>query len=77
MADDEAPFGSGETSKPLSGPVSIEQAFRVDGQKLIVTVQFPANVAQEIGMENLVFAANRAIVSAESKGLDVKKVRGG
>lgn len=61
--------------KPIKGPVTIEQGFKVDGEKVTVRVQFPAQVADEIGMENVVFAANRAIVTLESKNHDISKIR--
>lgn len=75
MADPQEP--EGKTTKAFSGPVTIEQAFTVDGKKLTVLVQFPAAVADEVGMERLVHAANRAIVQLESKTHEIKKVRGG
>jgi len=64
-----------EEVKPLSGPVTIEQAFNVDGRKLTVLVQFPAAVAKDVGMETLVSAANRALVTIESKTHAVRKLR--
>ncbi|MDX1612251.1 MAG: hypothetical protein R3185_07770 [Candidatus Thermoplasmatota archaeon] len=68
--DDETP-----DLKPFKGPVTVEQGFQVDGRKLTVKVQFPAQVAEEVGMENLVAAANRAIVTLESKNHDISKIR--
>ncbi len=61
--------------KPIKGPVTIEQGYEVDGRKVTIRVQFPAQVAEEIGMENVVFAANRAIVTLESKSHDIDKIR--
>lgn len=63
-------------TKPFKGPVSIEQRYQVDGRKVTVKVQFPAAVADEVGMENLVAAANRAIITLESKDHEISKIRG-
>lgn len=70
-----APAKSGEEMKKFEGPVSIERSFKVDGKKLTVMVTFPAAVVQEMGMEQLLMAANRAIVSVESKNHAVDKFR--
>lgn len=64
-----------ETTKPFSGPVSIERSFKVDGKKLTVMVTFPAAVVAEVGMETLLMAANRAIVAIDSKNHAVDKFR--
>jgi hypothetical protein len=64
-----------EGTKPLSGPVTLEQSFKVDGRKLTVLVTFPGAVAAEIGMDALMTAANRAIVALESKNHSVEKMR--
>lgn len=64
-----------EPTKRFQGPVTIEQGFRVDGKKLTILVTFPAQVAQEVGMEALTLAANRAIVSIETKNHAVEKIR--
>ncbi len=66
--------GTGEPG-PIKGPVKVEQTFRIDGRKLTVLVTLPSQVADEIGMEAAVLAANRAIVTIESKNHEVKKVR--
>lgn len=65
----------GEKTKKFEGPVSIERSFKVDGKKLTVMVTFPAAVVQEMGMEQLLMAANRAIVTVESKNHAVDKFR--
>jgi len=64
-----------EATKKFEGPVSIERSFKVDGKKLTVMVTFPAAVVQEVGMEQLLLAANRAIVVVESKNHAVDKFR--
>lgn len=66
---------AGETTKKFEGPVSIERSFKVDGKKLTVLVTFPAAVVQEIGMETILVAANRAIVVIDSKNHAVDKFR--
>jgi len=65
----------GEQTKKFEGPVSIERSFKVDGKKLTVLVTFPAQVVQEVGMEALLMAANRAIVAIDSKNHAVDKFR--
>lgn len=65
----------GDKTKKFEGPVSIERSFKVDGKKLTIMVTFPAAVVQEIGMEPLLVAANRAIVTIESKNHAVDKFR--
>lgn len=65
-----------EKTKKFEGPVTIEQAYKVDGKRLSVTITFPGAVAAEIGMEAVVTAANRAIVAIESKNHKIEKVRG-
>jgi hypothetical protein len=64
-----------EATKKFEGPVSVERSFKIDGKKLTVLVTFPAAVVQEVGMEALVLAANRAIVTIESKNHAVDKFR--
>ena len=64
-----------ETTKKFEGPVSVERSFKVDGKKLTVLVTFPAPVVQELGMEALLMAANRALVTIESKNHAVDKFR--
>ena len=56
-----------EPTKKFEGPVTVERSFKVDGKKLTVLVTFPAAVVKEVGMEQLLLAANRAIVTVESK----------
>lgn len=72
-ADESAP--AAEAMKKFEGPVTVERSFKVDGKKLTVLVTFPAGVVAEVGMESLLLAANRAIVSVESKSHVVEKVR--
>lgn len=64
-----------EGEKKFEGPITIEQAFKVDGKKLVVTVTFPGVVVQEVGMEKLLIAANRAIVTLETKNHQWEKVK--
>lgn len=64
-----------ETTKKFEGPVSLERSFKVDGKKLTILVTFPAAVVQEVGMEALLMAANRAIVTIESKNHTIDKFR--
>ncbi|HUR68388.1 MAG TPA: hypothetical protein VM370_04020 [Candidatus Thermoplasmatota archaeon] len=64
-----------EPMKKFEGPVAIERSFKVDGKKLTILVTFPAAVVQEVGMETLLMAANRAIVTIESKNHAVDKFR--
>lgn len=73
MADGEAPASEG--TKRFEGPVTIEQAYKVDGKRLTVLVTFPGATAQEVGMESLLLAANRAIVTVESKNHKIEKIR--
>jgi len=61
--------------KPLSGTLSVERVFRVDGKRVTVRITFPATVAAEIGMENLMVAARRLLVDAESNEAKVSPVR--
>ena len=76
MPEDGAPTeASGERMKKFEGPVTIEQAYKVDGKRLSVKITFPGNVAAEIGMDAVMTAANRAIVAVESKNHKVEKVR--
>lgn len=70
-----APGDAQDKTKKFEGPVSIERSFKVDGKKLTVMVTFPAAVVQELGMEPLLVAANRAIVSIETKNHAVDKFR--
>lgn len=64
-----------EGEKKFEGPVTIEQSFKVDGKKLTVLVTFPGNVVAEVGMDKLLIAANRAIVTLETKNHQWDKVR--
>ena len=66
---------SPEAMKKFEGPVTVERSFKVDGKKLTVLVTFPAAVVQEVGMEALLLAATRAIVTVESKNHAVDKFR--
>jgi len=66
---------AGDGTKKFEGPVSIERSFKVDGKKLTVMVTFPGNVVAEVGMETLLMAANRAIVTLDSKNHSVDKFR--
>jgi len=66
---------SSEPTKKFEGPVSVERSFKVDGKKLTIMVTFPAQVVQEVGMEQLLLAANRCIVTIESKNHAVDKFR--
>lgn len=71
-------FGRGveeEKTKSFAGPVTIERSFKVDGKKLTVLVTFPATAVQEVGMEALLMASNRAIVTVDSKAHKVEKFR--
>ncbi|MEA3199454.1 MAG: hypothetical protein QOE90_882 [Thermoplasmata archaeon] len=67
--------GAADATKKFEGPVSIERSFKVDGKKLTVMVTFPAGVVKEVGMEQLLLAANRAIVTVESKNHQVDAFR--
>jgi hypothetical protein len=71
MADAPPP----DAMKKFEGPVSVERSFKVDGKKLTIMVTFPAQVVQEVGMEQLLLAANRCIVTIESKNHAVDKFR--
>ncbi len=64
-----------EKTKSFSGPISIERSFKVDGKKLTILFTFPGTVVAEVGMEGLLTAANRAIVTIESKNHVVDKFR--
>lgn len=69
------PAAGGEKMKKFEGPVTVEQAYKVDGKRLSVVVTFPGAVAAEVGMEAVLLAANRAIVTLESKNHKIEKVR--
>lgn len=64
-----------EKTKSFSGPVAVERSFKVDGKKMTILVTFPATVVAEVGMEQLLLAANRAIVTIESNNHKVDKFR--
>lgn len=70
----EAPAPADSTKK-FEGPVAIERSFKVDGKKMTILITFPAHVVQDVGMESLLIAANRAIVTIESKNHVVDKFR--
>lgn len=69
------PDASGEESGPPKGPVKVEREFEVDGRKLTVLVTFPAQVSEEIGMDNILVAANRAIVTLDTNSHEIEKIR--
>lgn len=69
------PNASGDETGPPKGPVKVEREFKVDGKKMTVLVTFPAQVSEEIGLDNLLVAANRAIVTLDNKNHDVEKIR--
>lgn len=69
------PDASGDETGPPKGPVKVEREFKVDGKKMTVLVTFPAQVSEEIGLDNLLVAANRAIVTLDNKNHDVEKIR--
>ena len=81
MVDDGPPtkaeVGKGEVLKPIAGPITIEQAFKVDGKKLTVQVTFPGTLGPEVKMDDVVIVANRALITIESKNHKVDKIRGG
>ena len=64
-----------DATKKFEGPVAIERSFKVDGKKLTILVTFPAHVVQDVGMETMLLAANRAIVTIESKNHAIEKFR--
>ncbi len=64
-----------EATKKFEGPVTVERSFKVDGKKLTVLVTFPAGVVKEVGMEALLLAANRAVVTVDSKSHVIEKFR--
>lgn len=64
-----------EELKRMVGPITIEQAFNVDGKRLLVKVTFPAAIAADIGMEQMYQCANRALVHLESKTHHIEKPR--
>ena len=74
-AKDAAPAPPADATKKFEGPVTVERSFKVDGKKLTVLVTFPAAVVKEVGMEPLLMAANRAVVTVESKNHVVDKFR--
>lgn len=77
MADPPQPPNDDEDveREPMKGPVTIEQAFKVDGKKLTVHVKFPKQVADEVGLDNVLVAANRALVTLDTDNHDIKKIR--
>jgi hypothetical protein len=64
-----------EATKKFEGPVTVERSFKVDGKKLTVLVTFPAAVVKDVGMEQMLLAANRAIVTLDSKNHAVDAFR--
>lgn len=75
MVDAPDPDASGDDAGPPKGPVKIEREFKVDGKKMTVLVTFPAQVSEEIGLDNLLVAANRALVTLDNKNHDIEKIR--
>lgn len=69
------PAAEGEKTKKFEGPVAVEQTYKVDGRQLKVIVTFPGAVASEVGMEAVLLAANRMILTLESKNHKIEKVR--
>ena len=69
------PTPAGEPTKKFEGPVAIERSFKVDGKKLTILITFPAQVVAEVGMEPMVMAANRCIVTIESKNHAVDRFK--
>lgn len=72
MSEATPPAGA---DKPISGTVSVERVFRVDGKRVTVTITWPATVATEIGMDHVMVAARRMLVEAESSEAKVNPVR--
>jgi len=64
-----------EPLKKMVGPITVEHPFNVDGKRLVVKVTFPATIAADIGMEQLLVAANRCLVHVDSKTHKVEKPR--
>lgn len=64
-----------EATKKFEGPITVEQSFKVDGKKLTVLVTFPGHVVADVGMETLLTAANRAIISVDSRSHKVEKFK--
>jgi hypothetical protein len=64
-----------EALKKVEGPITVEQAFNVDGKRLLVKVTFPAAIAADIGMESMYAAASRVLVNIDSKTHRVEKPR--
>jgi hypothetical protein len=75
MPEPTDPKPAGEPTKKFEGPVAVERSFKVDGKKLTVLVTFPAAVVKEVGMEQLLLAANRAIVTLDSKNHAIDQFR--
>ncbi len=69
------PATADEGTKKFEGAIKIEQSFKVDGKKLTVFVTFPGEIVKNVGMEALLLAANRAIVTVDSKIHRVEKIR--
>lgn len=69
------PDASGDETGPPRGPVTIEQPFEIDGKKCDVLVTFPAQVSEEIGLDNILVAANRAVVKIDTDEHDIEKIR--
>jgi hypothetical protein len=66
---------AGDETGPPKGPVTIEQPFEIDDRKLDVHVTFPAQVSEEIGLDKILVAANRAVVKIETDDHDIEKIR--
>lgn len=75
MVEAPDPDASGDETGPPKGPVKVEREFKVDGKKMTVLVTFPAQVAEEVGLDNVLVAANRAIVTLDNKNHEVEKIR--
>ncbi len=66
---------SEEGTKKFEGAIKIERSFKIDGKKLTILVTFPGEIVKEVGMEGLLLASNRAIMTIESKNHRVEKFR--
>ena len=73
-----APAGpSGASHKPMESSISVERSFKVEGQRVTVQVTLPATLAKEIGMDAMLTAAQKLLVTLDSKEAKITPLRMG
>ncbi|HLE47196.1 MAG TPA: hypothetical protein VI818_02780 [Candidatus Thermoplasmatota archaeon] len=64
-----------EGTKPMVAPITLEKHFLVGGKRVTCHVTFPAQIAAEIGLENMFACAQRVLVRLESKEGKIKELK--